>query len=130
MVSARPGSKASGDIKGDAKPPGGSDTKKLGRAAWREEPSSQDNQEHDDGDADELDLQVKVKRCVKGSEAYKRLEEEGTEVTECQFGEDLASTMMMALEKDDDGDDRRLDSDCSCEYWCGVTYCYETLYCI
>jgi len=85
----------------------------------------------DDGDADELDLQVKVERCEKGSEACKKLEEEGKEVTERQFAKDLAGNMMAALEeKDGDGDDRRLYSYCWYEYWCGVYYCYKTLYCI
>ena len=87
----------------------------------------------ENGDPDELGLEVKIVKCEEGSDACKKLKEDGKEVTERQFAKDFAGDMMAALEKDDedkkqDGGDRRL-SYCWYEYYCDCCYCYSYYSC-
>jgi hypothetical protein len=86
-----------------------------------------------DNDPDEVDVDVKLKTCKKGSDECKELEdnENSRKVTKEEFSKKIADDMIAALEKEDDEDKddnehgRKLDYYCDIYWWCDCCYCYE-----
>jgi hypothetical protein len=78
----------------------------------------------EDGAPDELEIDVRVITCEKGSDECNKVKEAGGEVTKEEFVKKLADGMLGKLEKDDENGHRNLDYYCDYYYWCDCCYCY------
>lgn len=87
------------------------------------------------GGPPQVDIDVKLGTCKKGSKDCEKMEEDGKEVTKRQFVKDIVDDFLDALEKDSegkDGDDddkkddggRRLYRYCYRYYYCPNIGCY------
>ena len=77
----------------------------------------------ENGDPDEVEIDVRVLTCEKDSDECKKLKAAGGEVTKEEFAKKLADGMLGKLEEDEEKGHRNL-YECYYWYYCDCCWCY------
>jgi hypothetical protein len=83
----------------------------------------------ENGGPDELEVDVNLVTCKKGSDECKKMKATSAKVTKEELAKKLADGMLGKLEEDDNQGNRKLYDYCDCYYWCDCCWCYEYCEC-
>jgi hypothetical protein len=88
------------------------------------EPLSVKRAKGENGDPDEVEIDVSILTCEKESDVCKKMKAAGGEMTKEEFAKKLADGMLGKLEGDEDKGHRDLDEWCDWYYYCDCCWCY------
>jgi len=86
------------------------------------DPISVKRMKGESGESDEVEIDVRVITCEKGSDECMKVKAAGGEVTKEEFSKKLADSMLVKLEEDEEEGRRNL-------YWCDYYYYCDAYYC-
>lgn len=95
----------------------------TGHPVPSKDPISMKRTKGENGESDEVEIDVRVITCEKGSDECMKIKEAGGEVTKEEFATKMANSMLGKLEEDEQEGHRNLYS-CDYYYYCDAYYCY------